>query len=321
MTHPSLSPWILESLRCPSCSGTLDRFDDSFRCRNNECRTSHPVVNGIPVLIDEKASVFSIDDILQDRKTFFPTPSTGRLRSRLSKLIPTLSLNVRAEKNYESFAETLFAKCNAPRVLVLGGSTPGEGIRVLLTHAAIELVETDVVLGPRTMLICDAHNIPFADGTFDGVVVQAVLEHVVDPYRCVQEIHRVLQSNGLVYAETPFMQQVHGGKYDFTRFTHVGHRRLFRDFDELESGAVCGPGMALAWAYEYFLLSWFRNALARKIVRLFARVTAFYLKYFDYFLVDRPGAIDAASAYYFMGRKSSRPIEDRTLINTYRGLP
>ncbi len=42
------------------------------------------------------------------------------------------------------------------------------------------------------MLICDAHDIPFADRSFDGVIVQAVLEHVVDPFRCCEEIHRVL---------------------------------------------------------------------------------------------------------------------------------
>ena len=65
----------------------------------------------------------------------------------------------------------------------------------------------------------------------------------------------MLKGRGVVYAETPFMQQVHMGPYDFTRFTHSGHRRLFRRFEEVESGAVCGPGMALAWAYQYFLLS------------------------------------------------------------------
>ncbi len=84
------------------------------------------------------------------------------------------------------------------------------------------------------------------DESFDGVICQAVLEHVLDPYRCVEEIHRVLRPNGLVYAETPFMQQVHGGTHDFTRFTHLGHRRLFRKFAEVDSGVVCGPGMALA---------------------------------------------------------------------------
>ena len=52
----------------------------------------------------------------------------------------------------------------------------------------------------------------------------------------MKEIYRVLKSDGIVYIETPFMQQVHGGKYDFTRFTYLGHRRLFARFQEIESG-------------------------------------------------------------------------------------
>ena len=81
----------------------------------------------------------------------------------------------------------------------------------LLNNENIKFIHTDVSLTTHSQIICDAHDLPFSDETFDGVIVQAVLEHVVDPYRCVEEIHRVLNEEGIVYAETPFMQQVHGG--------------------------------------------------------------------------------------------------------------
>jgi len=142
---------------------------------------------------------------------------------------------------------------------------------------------------------------------------------VTDPYKCVEEIHRVLKPQGLVYAETPFMQQVHLGRYDFTRFTHLGHRRLFRRFEEIHSGAMCGPGMALAWAYRYFLLSFARSKLLRAFLTVFSSLTAFYFKYFDHFLINKPGALDAASGYYFIGERSDRILSDRELIRLYRG--
>ena len=102
----------------------------------------------------------------------------------------------------------------------------------------------------RVSDIADARQFPLA---VDGVRIQAVLEHVVNPEQVLSEISRVLKPGGLVYAETPFMQQVHEGAYDFTRFTEVGHRWLFRNFETISRGALGGPGLSLYWAAKYFL--------------------------------------------------------------------
>jgi hypothetical protein len=115
------------------------------------------------------------------------------------------------------------------------------------------------------------------------------------------------------------MQQVHGGRYDYTRFTQLGHRRLFRQFDELASGIVGGPGMALAWSLLYFLLSFTTAPAARKAIRLLARLFFFPLTYVDYYLVNKRGATDAAAGFYFMGRKSDGVLSDRELLGLYRG--
>jgi hypothetical protein len=128
-----------------------------------------------------------------------------------------------------------------------------------------------------------------------------------------------LNERGVVYAETPFMQQVHNAPYDFTRFTHLGHRRLFRKFEEIDSGAGCGPGMALAWSYQSFLMSFTTSEFLRKLIRYFTRLTSFFLKYFDYYLIDKPGTLDAASGYYFLGRKAEQVLSDRDLIKLYKG--
>jgi hypothetical protein len=77
--------------------------------------------------------------------------------------------------------------------------------------------------------------------------------------------------------------------------------------------------MALAWSYQYFLLSFFTSPAVRTAVKGFTRVTAFWLKYFDYHLIDTPGGLDAASGVYFLGRKGERPLDDGELIAQYRG--
>ncbi|HQU86255.1 MAG TPA: class I SAM-dependent methyltransferase [Pyrinomonadaceae bacterium] len=203
--------------------------------------------------------------------------------------------------------------------MILGSGISGNGIEPLLESDFVEIVETDVAFGPRTCLICDAHDIPFPNNSFDAIIVQAVLEHVVDPYRCADEIHRVLGDKGLVFADTPFMQQVHMREYDFTRFTFLGHRRLFRRFEEISSGISCGPGMALAWSFQYFLLSFTTSLLLRKFLVFFAGLTTFFLKYFDHYLIRKVGSLDAASSYYFIGRKGNETLSDRELLKQYRG--
>lgn len=309
-----LPEWALGLACCPVCKGGLS-FQNEIRCLNKECAAVFPIVNEIPVLLDPKKSVFSVDDFVAKKDTYFK-PLRHHFSKTVFMLAPKICANIKAKKNYRRLSELLLRDSKNPKVLILGGGILGKGIGILF-DSSVELIETDVSFGPRTMAIVDAHCIPFEDDSFDCVIVQAVLEHVIAPYTCVKEIHRTLKHEGIVYAETAFMQQVHGGKFDFTRFTHLGHRHLFAQFEEIESGAVSGTGMALAWAYEYFLMSLVRSSTIRTMARLFARLTAFWLKYFDYLTINNPGTMEGASAYYFMGRKSDQTLEDRTLIQAY----
>ncbi|MBW4670601.1 MAG: methyltransferase domain-containing protein [Cyanomargarita calcarea GSE-NOS-MK-12-04C] len=305
-----------ELLRCPICSSKFKLDEAKFKCTNFKPHC-FPVIDGIPILLNESESVFSISDYVEQKGTTLKPKS--QIERLLVNLVPRLICNIKAKKNFQDFAELLLKENLNPKILIIGASVVGEGIESLLSMPEIELIESDVAFGPRVSMILDAHNIPFDDNSFDGVIVQAVLEHVTDPAHCVEEIYRVLKPDALVYSETPFIQQVHLGKYDFTRFTHLGHRRLFRKFEEISSGASCGPGMALAWSYQYFLLSFVKSPLARGLVKVFARMTAFWLKYFDYYLIDKPGTFDAASSYYFMGKKSDRILSDRELLTLYKG--
>ncbi len=129
---------------------------------------------------------------------------------------------------------------------MIGGGTIGDGLDALYAAPELDIVAFDIFPTPCTQFVADAHRIPLRDGAVDAVVVQAVLEHVLDPWRVAAEIHRVLRPDGLVYADTPFLQPVHEGPYDFTRFTESGHRWLFRDFELIESGVVEGPGAQVA---------------------------------------------------------------------------
>ena len=305
-------------VRCPRCRAALSSEGEELICVDGACAGRFPVVGGIPVLINEDNSVFCLADFeaKQETTVAFDRPPVVKL---LSRLVPSLNGNVRAEENIQRFERLLLGVSDAPRLLVLGCRDVGKGMADIVANPRIDCVNTDVTASHRTEVVVDAHDIPFADGSFDGVIIQTVLEHVADPYRCVAEIVRVLKPGGVVYAETSFIQQIHMRQYDFTRFTHLGHRRLFRAFDEVESGAVSGPGMALAWSYQYFMLSFAHTDFARNAIKVFTRLTAFPLKYFDHRLVQNDAALDGSAVVYFLGRKAEQALTDRELLALYRG--
>jgi len=314
------SVYIRSTLVCPRCKLKLSSRSNYYVCKNEACKEKYPVVNGTPILINEENSLFEVQDFIKGNSTTIENKSnSGILKKLLSKFVPRISANIKGDLNFKKFIKLIQSNNEVKNVLVIGGESTGQGMKQFNGIGGISLVETDVSMGSRTMLVCDCHDIPFSDNTFDGVIVQAVLEHVVDPYRCVEEIHRVLKSDGVVYSETPFMQQVHMGRYDFTRFTHLGHRRLFRKFSEIDSGAVCGPGMALAWSFQYFLLSFTKSKKMRTVVILFSSMLSFFWKYFDYYLVNKKCALDSASGFYFLGKKSKKILTDKELIRGYKG--
>jgi hypothetical protein len=128
----------------------------------------------------------------------------------------------------------------------------------------------------------------------------------------VGEIHRVLRPDGLVFADTPFMQQVHEGAYDFTRFTLSGHRWLFRHFALIDAGTSGGAGLASLWSVRYLARAMTGSGPLGTLMQL----AFFWLRLIDRWAGPRDSA-DAASAVYFYGRKSQTPIAPKDIVAFY----
>ena len=302
---------------CPCDLTPLVRRDNYMHC--STCGTEYPVVREIPVLIDDRNSVFSRQDYLGHNA--YSGASYGGasdrekgLRARYRRFGASLAgYNVRLNSVRASDAvEQMLSEFPGKRILVIGA-----GHSNYFTQPNV--LCTDVAFGAHVSAICDAHSLPFPNEYFSGVVAMAVLEHVADPYRCVEEIHRVLVDGGMVFASTPFLQPVHMGAYDFTRFTYLGHRRLFRWFDDIESGCILGPGASAAFALSYLLLSISDNRWYRRFARLVGLVLSLLIKQLDHFVGRTRGAYDAAGGTFFFGRKRGSPISDRDMIKLYRG--
>lgn len=268
-------------------------------------------VNGKPVLVDFENSVIDRELVQQTSgASIVPRSSATGVRRWLTSML--LGSNRVAPGNIRRFIDLLTKHNERPRILIVGGGTIGSGIDSLYEEANLELVSFDVYSSEQVQFIADAHSIPLLEGSVDGVVVQAVLEHVVSPTDVVAEIVRVLRPGGIVYAETPFLQHVHEGAFDFTRFTESGHRYLFRDFAEIGSGVVLGPGTVVAWSLESLASGLFRSRLAGLIVR----AVFFWLRYFDR-LISPSYAADGASGVYFLGSLDGTRISPKDLVQRY----
>lgn len=306
---------LYELLQCPDCRGGLLRScvgRADIQCE--KCGACYPVRHGRPVLLRHDNAVFCVEDY----RRADPLQTISRTRG-FARFIPTPSVNLASEKMLARVRD-LISQWQEATVLVVGGGRQRRWLSSQLRGGdAIRFIYSDVDVDADVDLFCDGHDLPFADRVFDAVITTAVLEHVLYPERVVAEIYRVLRVGGLLYSELPFMQQVHEGAYDFTRYTLSGHRRLFNHFAEIESGMVAGPATALVWAIENFALAFVMRPILRKLTKALVRVVFAWLKYFDRLLVNRPEAMDGASCTYFLGCKIEGQIPDVEIIARYIG--
>ncbi len=177
----------------------------------------------------------------------------------------------------------------------------GSGVSNL--HPSI--INIDFYAFENVDFVADIVKLPFADGTIDGVISECVLEHVPDPISVVSEMHRVLKKGGTAYVIVPFVFSFHSSPNDYTRWTKMGLRHLFKDFDEVDSGVHFGPGNAANWILaEFFgtLLS-FGSKQVHSFFFMVFLVLLCPLNYLDYFLVKIKTSENIASHIYFIGKK------------------
>lgn len=290
---------------------------DRIYCSNADCRgckSGFPIVDGVPALIDFDRSIIA-EDTLLGAQGQSSVERGGSLWRRFAYWMRNLSgvqsgLDQRAGAFLDHVRRSASGK---PLVLIVGGGTtsPNSPFR---RAGDTRLISCDIYKSASTDVLADGHFLPFRDASFDGVAAQAVLEHVLDPALVVAEMHRVLKPGGIAYAETAFLQQVHEAAFDFMRFTHSGHRWLFRNFEEIDSGPMNGPGNVLIWSVRYLV----RGVARTKFAGIAVAIAVFWVKLFDR-LTPRAFAIDSAIGVFFIGRKSERALQPKDMIAYYRG--
>ncbi len=117
------------------------------------------------------------------------------------------------------------------------------------------VVNFEIVDYDTTDVLGVGEELPFRDECFDAVISTAVLEHVKDPFRCAEEIVRVLKPGGELICTVPFLQPVHAYPNHFYNMTAQGLQNLFADQLTIKGTSVHGDLRPL-YSVRWILNSW-----------------------------------------------------------------
>lgn len=149
-------------------------------------------------------------------------------------------------------------------------------------------INVDLISIPGVDVIADAEQLPFLENTFQRVECDAVLEHVCDPKKVVDEIRRVMLPGGYAHLVTPFCHPFHEYPRDFRRFTIDGLKELVGTKNVVAEGWRTGPtATMLVVTIEYIklLLPFYAWRAASQFV---CGWVFFPLRYIDLFLFRSP---------------------------------
>jgi SAM-dependent methyltransferase len=155
----------------------------------------------------------------------------------------------------------------------------------------------------------DAHALPVATSSVDGLVCVSVLEYVRSPEQVVSECYRVLKPGGIAYFSAPFVFPHHPPPEDRFRFSMSGMRTLAHRFQELRVGFNRGPASAFCHVFVHFMAVAFSfgSRAAYGVLLDAAKWLFFWIKYLDRWIGKYDTAAVLHGSAFFLGRK---PLDD-----------
>lgn len=129
----------------------------------------------------------------------------------------------------------IFAKEARGKVLDFGAAAGNYSVE--LDRLGFEVVAADVTKNFRFrdrikfVELQEKGPLPFAENTFDYVVLAEVIEHLKDPYGLIGEFHRILRRGGKLVLSTPNILNLRSrcrffteGSYDYFREPPLDHK-------------------------------------------------------------------------------------------------
>lgn len=196
MKHP-----LFKYLCCPVCKQALVSKSKSLYCK--KCKKEYSISNGIPILID----LASLPLHLQQQVQYFEKED----QSRTSYVLEPW------QKRYvDNFLQNKTFKNNA---LIIDNATGSGYMAIELAKKGYNVIAMDLTfaellklksaieklkLQNKILLVCaSSEDLPIKSHTSDGMVANAILEHLPNEKQAIHDMSRVLKKNATLMIAVP----------------------------------------------------------------------------------------------------------------------
>jgi SAM-dependent methyltransferase len=137
-----------------------------------------------------------------------------------------------------------------------------------------EHVGLDIAASPHYTedldIVGSALDMPIEDEEFDCALSTAVLEHLEDPQRALNEAYRLLKPGAYAIYTMPLFWYLHEEPRDFFRYTKHGLQHLFTTagFEVVEIKPLSGFILTFGTELAYYLRRFKQGRLSRRFVDL-----------------------------------------------------
>lgn len=200
MKHP-----LLRYLCCPQCKRSLKMMPKSLVCLL--CKVSYKIINGIPVLVDLPA----LPVHLQHQVQYFEKEDLSR---------KFYVLEAWQKKYVDNFLKNILFKNNS---LIIDNATGSGYMAIELAKKGYNVIAIDLTFAEllklkatldklkfqkNILLVCaSSEDLPIKSNVAQGMVANAILEHLPHEKKAINEIGRVLKKNALLMLAMPIQLQ------------------------------------------------------------------------------------------------------------------
>lgn len=140
-------------------------------------------------------------------------------------------------------------------------------------------INVDIHKHPGVNLLCDLNvqPLPFKDNCVDEVLCSHVIEHLINPYLFVLEIHRILKPKGVFHSRLPT------NSYSLN---HLRSNHTSNYFDVI-SGTTAEPSLETKPLFIKQSVQGNRRSIKRVVGRLFYFLRSFLYDEYEYKLIKR----------------------------------